>query len=102
MRDAADLLADSVEMHCKDDMYMDIHAMVQAMTVQVVGTTAFGCAVGPSLSVTEADMPAAGKQDGVVRRIAPWHQAELSEIQRHPVLCCLVACCSRRCSVMPV
>lgn len=42
MWDAANLLADSVEMHCKDDKYMDIHAMVQAMTVQVVGTTAFG------------------------------------------------------------
>ena len=42
MWDAADLLADSVEIHCKDDKYMDIHAMVQAMTVQVVGTTAFG------------------------------------------------------------
>ena len=42
MWDAADLLADSVEIRCKDDKYMDIHAMVQAMTVQVVGTTAFG------------------------------------------------------------
>ena len=51
MWDAADLLADSVEMHCKDDKYMDIHAMVQAMTVQVVGTTAFGCAIYPALSM---------------------------------------------------
>ena len=51
MWDAADLLADSVEMHCKDDKYMNIHAMVQAMTVQVVGTTAFGCALHPTLSV---------------------------------------------------
>ena len=51
MWDAADLLADSVEMHCKDNKYMDIHAMVQAMTVQVVGTTAFGCAIHPALSM---------------------------------------------------
>ena len=51
MWDAADLLADSVEVHCKDDKYMDIHAMVQAMTVQVVGTTAFGCATYPTLTV---------------------------------------------------
>jgi len=42
MWDAADLLADSVEMYRKQDKYMDIHGMVQAMTVEVVGTTAFG------------------------------------------------------------
>jgi hypothetical protein len=42
MWDAADLLTDSVEMNRAQGKYMDIHAMVQAMTVQVVGTTAFG------------------------------------------------------------
>ncbi len=42
MWDAADLLADSVEMYRTQGKYMNIHAMVQAMTVQVVGTTAFG------------------------------------------------------------
>ncbi|CAL5225497.1 g8325 [Coccomyxa viridis] len=42
MWDAADLLAESVELERKQDKYMDIHGMVQAMTVQVVGTTAFG------------------------------------------------------------
>ena len=45
MWDAADLLADSVELQRKQDKYMDIHGMVQAMTVQVVGTTAFGYAL---------------------------------------------------------
>ena len=45
MWDAADLLAESVELQRKQDKYMDIHGMVQAMTVQVVGTTAFGCVV---------------------------------------------------------
>ena len=42
MWDAADLLTESVEMNRAQGKYMDIHAMVQAMTVQVVGTTAFG------------------------------------------------------------
>lgn len=42
MWDAADLLAKSIELQYKQDKHMDIHAMVQAMTVQVVGTTAFG------------------------------------------------------------
>lgn len=43
MKDSADLLVDSVEMHARNGAAMDIHAMIGAMTVQVVGTTAFGC-----------------------------------------------------------
>ena len=43
MWESADLLAESVEMQRAEGKHMDIHAMVQAMTVQVVGTTAFGC-----------------------------------------------------------
>ncbi|BDA40684.1 Cytochrome P450 3A12 [Coccomyxa sp. Obi] len=42
MKDSADLLVDSVEMYAKNGAAMDIHAMIGAMTVQVVGTTAFG------------------------------------------------------------
>jgi hypothetical protein len=42
MRDSADLLADSVALSAANGGFMDIHAMVGAMTVQVVGTTAFG------------------------------------------------------------
>lgn len=44
MKDSADLLVDSVELHARKGETMDIHAMIGAMTVQVVGTTAFGCA----------------------------------------------------------
>ena len=44
MKDSADLLVDSVELSAKEGKTMDLHAMVGAMTVQIVGTTAFGCA----------------------------------------------------------
>jgi hypothetical protein len=44
MQNSADLLVESVALGARDGAYMDIHAMVGAMTVQVVGTTAFGCA----------------------------------------------------------
>ncbi|KAK9916733.1 hypothetical protein WJX75_006344 [Coccomyxa subellipsoidea] len=42
MKDSADLLVDSVELHASKGQVMDIHGMIGAMTVQVVGTTAFG------------------------------------------------------------
>lgn len=44
MKDSADLLVDSVELHASKGQVMDIHGMIGAMTVQVVGTTAFGYA----------------------------------------------------------
>ena len=43
MQNSADLLVESVALSAKSGEYCDIHAMVGAMTVQVVGTTAFGC-----------------------------------------------------------
>ena len=46
MKDSADLLVDSVELYAKEGKTMDLHGMVGAMTVQVVGTTAFGCTDG--------------------------------------------------------
>lgn len=42
MKDSADLLTDSVALYADSGEFMDIHAMVGAMTVQVVGSTAFG------------------------------------------------------------
>ena len=47
MKDSADLLVDSVEMYSRNGAAMDIHAMIGAMTVQVVGSTAFGCCSFP-------------------------------------------------------
>ncbi len=42
MKESADLLVDSVDLHATNGQVMDIHGMIGAMTVQVVGTTAFG------------------------------------------------------------
>jgi len=43
MNEASDLLLASVAAAAKDGRYFDIYEAVQRMTLQVVGTTAFGC-----------------------------------------------------------
>ena len=52
MQNSADLLVESVALSARAGEHCDIHAMVGAMTVQVVGTTAFGCARAPGSCCT--------------------------------------------------
>ena len=49
MNEATDLLLLSVAAAAKQGQYMDIYQAIGRMTLQVVGTTAFGCALNPYL-----------------------------------------------------
>ena len=87
MNEATNLLLAKLDRACQSERSIDVHAAFKHMTMQVVGTTAFGCAGLSMLHIRAKVGLAAGKQERHACRVdftMTSLGAEAAEIGRGP------------------